>query len=59
VRWLGWLTRCFALPFRAPRITYIQRDKYVLRRRRWFRSTEALEQYIKERTDQENHMDEK
>jgi len=46
-----------ALPFRASRITYIQRDMYVLRRRRWFRSTEALEQYIKERTDEKERTD--
>jgi hypothetical protein len=38
----------FALPFRAPAVVYIQQDMYLLRRRRWFRSTEALEQYIKE-----------
>jgi hypothetical protein len=47
------LTSRFALPFRAPTVIYIQRDMYVLRRRRWFRSTEAMEQYVKESNDQE------
>ena len=48
-RWLQWLKSRSALPFRAPRIIYIERQKYVLRGRRWFRSTEALERYINER----------
>jgi hypothetical protein len=48
-RWLQWLKSTSALPFRAPRIIYIERQKYVLRGRRWFRSTEALERYINER----------
>jgi hypothetical protein len=46
LRWLKRLKRCFALPFLAPAVVYIQRDMYVLTRRRWFRSTEALEQHF-------------
>ena len=51
MRWLKRLKRCVALPFLAPAVVYIQRDMYVLIRRRWFRSTEALEHHIKERVE--------
>jgi hypothetical protein len=53
MRWAKWLKDRCTLPFRAPAIVYIQRDRYVLSRRRWFRSTEALEQYIAEETTRE------
>jgi hypothetical protein len=56
-RWLQWLKSRSALPFRAPRIIYIERKKYVLRGRRWFRSTEALERYIKERVTGDSDAD--